>query len=90
MFQVDAQTIATASPDLSDSEFRVLEELTEDGNIFVTLAGTRLFCTLDRKVGYWQVGLHPNDKEQITFSTGQRLWQLTIMPFGFCNAPAKL
>jgi hypothetical protein len=54
-----------------------------------TLAGAKLFSTLDRKSDYWQVGLHPDDKEKTTFSTSQRLWKFTIMPFGLCNAPAK-
>jgi hypothetical protein len=34
------------------------------------------------------VALHPDDKEKTAFSTGQGLWQFTVMPFGLCNAPA--
>jgi hypothetical protein len=33
------------------------------------------------------VDLHP-DKEKTAFSTGQGLWQFTVMPFDPCNAPA--
>jgi hypothetical protein len=33
------------------------------------------------------VALHPEDKEKTAFSTGQGLWQFTVMPFGLCNAP---
>ncbi|MFG1588199.1 reverse transcriptase family protein [Staphylococcus aureus] len=43
---------------------------------------------IDLKSGYWQVGLHPEDKEKTVFSTGEGLWQFTVMPFGLCNAPA--
>jgi hypothetical protein len=47
-----------------------------------TLVGSKWFSTLDLKSGYWQVDLHPDDTEKTTFSTGQRLWQFTVLPFG--------
>jgi hypothetical protein len=53
-----------------------------------TLAGAKWFPTLDLKSGYWQVDVHPDDKEKTAFSTGQGLWQFTVMSFGLCNAPA--
>ena len=34
------------------------------------------------------MALHPEDKEKTAFSTGQGLWQFTVMPFGLCNAQA--
>ena len=53
-----------------------------------TLAGSRIFSTLDLKSGYWQVDLEPNDREKTAFTIGTGLWQFTVMPFGLCNAPA--
>jgi hypothetical protein len=53
-----------------------------------TLAGAKWFSTLDLKRGYWQADVDPDDREKRAFSTGQQLWQFTVMPFGLCNAPA--
>ncbi|GFS96612.1 hypothetical protein TNCV_3943991 [Trichonephila clavipes] len=38
-----------------------------------TLAGNTWFSILDLKSGYWQVELHPDDKEKTAFTTGQEL-----------------
>jgi len=46
-------------------------------------AGAKWFSTLDMKNKYWQVALHPEDKEKTAFSTGQGLWQ-----FRLSKAPA--
>ena len=53
-----------------------------------TLSGSAWFSTLDLKIGYWQVGIHPEDKEKTAFSAGSGLYQFTVMSFGLCNAPA--
>ena len=38
--------------------------------------------------GYWQVEMHPEDKEKTAFSTQQGLFELNVKPFGLCNGPA--
>ncbi|UYV72285.1 K02A2.6-like, partial [Cordylochernes scorpioides] len=53
-----------------------------------TLSGSQWFSTLDLKIGYWQVSIHPEDREKTAFTTGNGLWQFKVMPFGLCNAPA--
>jgi hypothetical protein len=57
-------------------------------NTLDTLAGAQCFYTLDLKSGYWQVALHPEDKDETAFPTGQGLRQFTVLPFELCNAPA--
>jgi hypothetical protein len=53
-----------------------------------TFAGAKWFSTLDLTSCYWQVEVHPDDKEKTAFSTGQGLWLSIVMLFGLCNAPA--
>ncbi|GFY22023.1 hypothetical protein TNCV_3296671 [Trichonephila clavipes] len=53
-----------------------------------TLAGNTWISTLDLKSGFWQIRIHPVEKEKTTFATRQGLWQFKVRPFGFCNVPA--
>ena len=39
-------------------------------------------------VPYWQVEVHPEDREKTAFCTAEGLFEFKVMPFGLCNAPA--
>ena len=52
------------------------------------LDGACYFSTSDLASGYWQVELHPKDKEKTAFVSPFGFYQFQVMPFGLCNAPA--
>ena len=51
-----------------------------------TLAGVKLFSTLDFISAYHAFEIHPDDREKTAFSTKQGHWQWKRVPFGLCNA----
>lgn len=51
------------------------------------LNSSSFFSVMDLSSGYWQVPLHPNDKEKTAFTTGTSLYHFNVMPFGLINAP---
>ncbi|HEY1644970.1 MAG TPA: reverse transcriptase domain-containing protein, partial [Candidatus Saccharimonadales bacterium] len=46
------------------------------------------YTTLDLASGYWQIPMHPEDREKTAFSTRHGHWEFVVMPFGLINAPA--
>ncbi|XP_032367401.1 uncharacterized protein LOC116686492 [Etheostoma spectabile] len=52
------------------------------------LKAARWYSTLDLASGYWQVEMHPMDREKTAFTTPFGLYEFNRMPFGLCNAPA--
>ena len=53
-----------------------------------TLAGSQCFSTLDLLSGYWQVEMAEGDRQKTALCTTEGLFELKVMPFGRCNAPA--
>ena len=51
-----------------------------------TLADSCIFTILDLLSRYWQVAMHPADKEKTAACTQDGLPE--FLPFGLCNAPA--
>ena len=51
------------------------------------LSGSVYFTTVDLSSGYWQVTVHPDDREKTAFTTGDGLYQFKVMPMGLTNAP---
>ena len=35
--------------------------------------------------GYWQVEIHPRDKEKTVFCTSEGLYEFNVMPVGLCR-----
>ena len=56
-------------------------------DILDALSGSVYFTTVDLSSGYWQVAVHPDDREKTAFTTGDGLYQFKVMPMGLTNAP---
>ncbi|KAL1193559.1 putative mitochondrial protein [Cardamine amara subsp. amara] len=52
------------------------------------LASHPYYCFLDGYSGFFQIPIHPDDKEKTTFTCPYGTFAYRRMPFGLCNAPA--
>ena len=63
--------------------------LSNMGSTVEKIASCRYKTQMDKRSGFWQVDLTPNDQELLTFNTPQaRVFKRKLMPLGPANAPA--
>lgn len=55
-----------------------------------TLTGSKWFSSLDLKSGYWKMEVDPTDKHKTGFSAGNTLYEIKVLRFVFCYAPATV
>jgi Reverse transcriptase (RNA-dependent DNA polymerase) len=53
-----------------------------------SLGDAVVLSTLDANSGYWQVSMHPDDRDKTTFTCHVGTFRFKRMPFGFRNAPS--
>ena len=49
------------------------------------LGGNKYFSMMDLPLGYWQVGVHPDDLDKTAFVTVDGLYNFKVMPYGNKN-----
>ena len=79
-------------------DYRMTNKCTEPRNfpvprlsdIFDQIGETKpqYFLTLDMASGFWQIPVHPKDKDKTAFVTKNAKYVFNRMPFGLRNAPA--
>jgi hypothetical protein len=91
----DQYGVPTGKPRFAVDYRRVNELMKKDAHplplpevMFGQLKGATVFSKLDLTKGFYQIGLDPQCREQLAFSTPDGLKQWTVMPFGIANAPA--
>ena len=73
---------------LNDATKKDVHPLPRTSDMLESLAGAKIFTTLDAASGYWQIPMSPPDIEKTAFICSEGLFEFTVMPFGLCNAPA--
>ena len=57
-------------------------------DLYATLAGGKLFSTLDLSHAYNQLPLHQDSRKFVTVNTHRGLYRYTRLPFGIASSPA--
>jgi len=55
-------------------------------DVISQLGNSTWFTTLDLQSGFWQIRMAPEDMKKMALVTRTRLYDWTVMPFGFNNA----
>ncbi|KAG8493198.1 hypothetical protein CXB51_010612 [Gossypium anomalum] len=69
---------------LQDNKF----PLPNNNTLFASLAKARKFSKFDLKAGFWQLGIHPEDREKTGFCIPNHHFHWKVMPFGLKTAPS--
>ena len=70
---------------LADNKF----PLPNKSALFHHLSNAKVFLKFDLKVGFWQLGIHLEERYKIAFCILDHHYQWTVMPFGLKNAPSQ-
>ena len=70
---------------LADDKF----PLPNKSAIFQHLSNVKVFSKFDLKAGFWQLGIHPEERYKTAFCIPDHHYQWTVMPFGLKNAPSQ-
>jgi Reverse transcriptase (RNA-dependent DNA polymerase) len=55
-----------------------------------SLGDSVVFTTLDCNSGYWQIPVHPGDRDKTKFTSHYGTYRFLRLPFGLRNAPATV
>ena len=77
-------------------DYRKLNEITKKDRyplprideLLDSFKNAKYFTIIDLASGFWQVEIHPRDREKIAFITNQGLFHFNVMPSGLTNGPA--
>ncbi|XP_028798734.1 uncharacterized protein LOC114754141 [Neltuma alba] len=69
---------------LQDDKFPLLKP----SSLTVHLKDAKIFSKFDLKAGFWQLGIHPEDRPKIALCIPNAQYQWTVMPFGLKAAPS--